>query len=366
MLIIPQQVKVRWNIKNKEHFISKGYPFTKIKDEFVVDVSDLNKGSHSVIKYICDYCTKEFSTEYKTYLTKRENSIIKKDCCKNCTSKKSEEANMFLYGVKNPNQRQEVKEKTKQTNKEKYGVEYPSQSKEIRDKINKTNIEKYGTIYPMQNKDVKEKTRQTNIIKYGGASPMHDDDVKNKVFNTLNEKYGGIGNGSKIIAKKIESTMISKYGIKNMFQDEKVREKANFSLKKSKKHKNSKQQTYIYSITGGEINYPVGRYSLDIAFPDEKIYIEYDGSGHDLPVRMGRMSEEEFSAKEKERSRVLYGKGWKELRIISFNDKLPDKIVLKEMIDKNIKKILENNFLKTIKISINNLENIKLSRVKGE
>ena len=56
----------------------------------------------------------------------------------------------------------------------------------------------------------------------------------------------------------------------------------------------SKQQLYIHSLLGGELNYCTGKCFLDIAFLDEKIYLEYDGGGHDLSVKLGNMSKEEF------------------------------------------------------------------------
>lgn len=366
MLKLPQKVQVRWNSKNKYHFIEKGYKFTKIKDYFYADINDLNIGSNSNITYICDYCKNEYEIQYKVYIRKLEKSAIKKDCCNSCQSIKTKESNLLKYGVENPNQRVEVREKTKHTNLERYGFEYPSQSLEVKNRTIQTNINKYGTKYVLQSKEIRDKIKSTNLNKYGGNTPMSDDNVKEKLKNTMNQKYGGLGNGSPILSKKIQNTMLKKYGVKSPVQLEEVREKANKMLNNSKKHKSSKQQEYILKVCGGKLNYPVGRYSLDIAFPKDKIYIEFDGSGHDLPVRMGNMTKERFLEKEKTRSNVLYQKGWKELRIVSLNDKLPLENKLKEIINKNIDKLKETKALKKIKIDFNKLENINLYRVKGE
>lgn len=102
----------------------------------------------------------------------------------------------------------------------------------------------------------------------------------------------------------------------------------------------SQQQEYIHSLVGGELNYPVNNSSLDIAFPEEKIYIEYDGSGHDLSVKLGEKTNEEFQEKEKKRNYALFRLGWKSIRIISKKDYLPSDIKIKEIIKigKNILK----------------------------
>src|SRR5690606_3397638 len=87
-MLLDQLVKVSWNGANKKYYVSKGYSFTTIGDEFEVDVNDLSKGSHSLVKFICDYCNGENQvTEenkwktYKNYLANRKNT--EKDCCSN-------------------------------------------------------------------------------------------------------------------------------------------------------------------------------------------------------------------------------------------------------------------------------------------
>ncbi|MGG0308442.1 hypothetical protein ABEY43_06490 [Priestia megaterium] len=85
----------------------------------------------------------------------------------------------------------------------------------------------------------------------------------------------------------------------------------------------SSQQNFIHEVIGGKLNYPVKNYSLDIAFPDEKIYVEYDGGGHDLAVKFGELAQEEFAQKERRRYYSLRSLGWKEIRIVSRNDIVP-------------------------------------------
>jgi hypothetical protein len=62
------------------------------------------------------------------------------------------------YGVDNPLNHPNIREKINNTIKEKYGVNYPSQCKEIQDKIIETYIKKYGYKNPMQNAEISEKS----------------------------------------------------------------------------------------------------------------------------------------------------------------------------------------------------------------
>ena len=144
---------------------------------------------------------------------------------------------------------------------EKYGVENPMQRQEIKDKVAKTNMERYGFTSAVQSPEIREKIRQT--FYKNGTTPC------------------------------------------------------------------SKQQEYIHNILCGQLNYPVKTSSLDIAFPDEMIYLEYDGSGHKMSVIFGTFTEEEFIKRERNRTYGLLRSGWKEIRIISTNDLLPsDQIIL--------------------------------------
>ena len=74
-------------------------------------------------------------------------------------------------------------------------------------------------------------------------------------------------------------------------------------------------------------------YSLDIAFPDLEIAISYDGGGHNLSVKLGNKTEEEFNQEEIIRNNILKRNGWKQIHIISINDKLPSDEILLQMLD---------------------------------
>ena len=84
-----QIVQVKWNNNNKEWYESKGYIFTKRNNVFDIAVKDLMPHSNKKIIVTCDYCGKEYITQYNLILNGRD--VIQKDCCPNCTGKKTSE-----------------------------------------------------------------------------------------------------------------------------------------------------------------------------------------------------------------------------------------------------------------------------------
>jgi hypothetical protein len=86
-ILISKTAIVKWNIKNIEWYIAKGYKFTKIKDKFEVLVEHLTKGSHSLVKVKCD-CEECKTIDTKLIIWKDYiNCILKnnnKYYCKEC------------------------------------------------------------------------------------------------------------------------------------------------------------------------------------------------------------------------------------------------------------------------------------------
>jgi len=125
----------------------------------------------------------------------------------------------------------------------------------------------------------------------------------------------------------------------------------------------SKQQNYINNIVNGKVNYFFERYYLDIALIDKKIYIEYDGGGHNILIKRGQITKEEFNKKQINRYIFLKSKGWKEIQIISSKDLLPDEELIKNLISKSIK-YLENGH-HVIKIDFDKMK-IKCSQFEED
>lgn len=84
-----QVVQVRWNNTNKNWYESRGYVFTKRNDLFDVFVKDLSLHSDKKIDVTCDYCGDNYKTQYALVMSGRKK--ISKDCCPNCTGKKTSE-----------------------------------------------------------------------------------------------------------------------------------------------------------------------------------------------------------------------------------------------------------------------------------
>jgi len=300
-MIPEQKIEIGINYKNIEHFINKGYENIKCKMTIFVDVNDLPVNSHKKIKIKCDYCETPFDRVYRDHLKFAEKSPVKKDACNECRGLKTKESNLIIYGVESVAHVEDVINKKKRTNLERYGVESPLASQEIKDKIARGNLEKYGVENVFANKEIQEKIYETNFRKYGFKIATQSPEIKGKSV----EKY-----------------------VKTMYEN--------------KTAPTSRQQQYFHDILGGELNYPVGKLMLDIAFPKEKLYIEYQGSGHNLDVKLGKMTEEEFLKRERSRYYFLRNKGWKMIEIISNKDYIPLQDQIINMF-KYAKKKLENN-----------------------
>ena len=180
-----------------------------------------------------------------------------------------------------------ISKKSAQTNMKRYGTKVASQNEEIKEKMKKTIIERCGVDNAMKNEEIKERLCETNLKKRGVPYPSQSKEVRNKI---------------------------------------------NESFYRNNTQKVSKQQLYLHHILGGELNYPIEYYSSDICFPTDKLIIEYDGSGHELNIKFGRITEEEHLQKEIIRFNTLKRNGYKQIHIISKHDFLPSNDVLFQML----------------------------------
>lgn len=278
LLLENETIEIEWTRRGKHIYTNKGYVFTRIGDKFQVKQTDISKKSHYLVKVLCDYCGKEYQTRMADYTRSLEvNPEIQKSSCKDCKPKKSEEICMMKYGVKTTLQLDEVKEKIKATNLERYGFENVSANKDILQKRINTTLERHGVEHPAQNKEIRQ--------------------------------------------KQIDTT-IERYGVPYSFLNEEVRNKGRESLHANGNVTTSRQQCYIHNLVGGELNYPIGKYNIDILLDD--IVIEYNGGGHNLQVKFGNISEEDFVKRERSRDYYLKRRGYKLIKIETKRDRLPD------------------------------------------
>lgn len=308
MPILTKEVEVMPMGKAIQHYKDKGYD-VKHKQLLIVSVDDLPKGSDAKVEVLCDMCHKnQMMVKYNNY-----NRIIKNTgsyVCRECASQKRRKTNQKRYGTSFPIQLELFKEKREQTYLERYGVTNYAQTKECLEKMKQTCVEKYGVEYSSQFPATKEKTKQTNLERYGAEYPAQTEEVKEKLRNTLQERYG--------VDSPMKLPMFKEKLVKKMYQNGTQR--------------TSRQQFYLQQLYGGELNYPIKYYDVDICFPDENFIIEYDGSGHNLSVKFGDYTQEEFNQREVIRSNILKREGYKQMRIISRYDKLPYDNILFQML----------------------------------
>jgi hypothetical protein len=332
-MLLTKEVEITLTGKMIKYYNDLGYEGGH-HDKIMVKIEDLSPGSKAKVDVLCDYCKKNvISITYKGYNKLRGD----KCACPDCLNMKKQELCMEKYGVKSTLQLPSIREEIKKTNLAKYGAEVPSknaivqqkiintclekygvtnpfQSEYVKDKIRKSMVEKYGEENPMQVKEIKDKAEKTNLQRYGTKAPAQSEEVKNKLINTMNERYGG--NGASC--------------------NEEVKKKIVKSLCDNKNMACSSQQKYLHNLYGGKLNYPYEYYALDIYLPEYNIDVEYNGSGHDLIVKLDRMSQSEFDQKEIIRSNIIKRKGFKRMTIISSKDKLPSDEILLQMLDKAI------------------------------
>lgn len=352
MPIIQKTLIIRWNAKTKEYYENKGYKFTKFKDEFEVQIKDVYPGNKEPVLCQCEYCNEQFKRIFSRAIAiyNKKLKSERKMCCPKCKKYKIEEVNLEKYGYKYPFQSKEILQKTKQSCIENYGVENPFQSEEIKEKIKQTWIKKYGVDNPAKSEIIKQKEKDIFIKKYGNYNPWKNKEVKEKIKQTWIKKYG-VDHPMKNeeyknkLLKKVKETNLKKYGYELPLQSKEIRLKCLTTLCNGNKIVYSRQQKYICDILNGKLNYQVGNNVLDIAFPEKMLYIEYDGSGHNLAFEKFGMDKNEFKQKEINRQYYLKSLGWKLIRIISRKDLLPNQKDLQKLINICKNNIVNNSWI---------------------
>lgn len=241
------------------------------------------------------------------------------------------------YGVDNVSKNSDIQNKKKETFIEKLGVTSPLKSEKCLEKLKQTNLKKYGCEYTLQNEEIREKGRQTNLKKYGSVYPSQNSEIKEKIKQTNLKKYG-VESILKLPEFHEHSRIVDmeKYGVYHHLQNPEILSKQKNTFYKNDSCPTSKQQKYLHNLYGGELNYPFKSYNMDICIPDKQLNIEYDGSGHNMNVVFGNMSQKEFNRKEMIRNIIITKAGYKQIRILSLKDRLPSDDVLKQMLSDSL------------------------------
>lgn len=299
-MLLTKEVEIKIRKDTCNHYRGKGYD-CNIGDIITVRTSDLPIHSGIKVQYKCDYpdCEEIITLRYEDYYKKRERKYASLgDFCNR--------------------HNKEMKTKwMKQNEPEAYKNDY----KNRQEKIIKTCQEKYNCNNPMQNEDVKNVLKNSMVEKYGVENPMQVHKFREKLHQTLIENNPEL----ELVEQKDGRIYYKKNGIPC-----------------------SKNQKYISELYNGKINEYINGYYIDILLQD-KIYFEYDGSGHDLGVKMGKITEEEFKNKEIKRYYILKNKGYKQISFISKSKrKLPsDEVLLniKEISIEYLKSKDENHWI---------------------
>ena len=127
--------------------------------------------------------------------------------------KRRQKSCLERYGVRNPLQVAEIKQKVIDTNKQRYGGQ-PAANKSIQAKIRQTNIDRYG-----QAAFNYAKSEQTCIKKYGVTNVSQLESTKAKVRKSLSERYlADITSPmqAEAVKEKARQTVLEKYGVDNV------------------------------------------------------------------------------------------------------------------------------------------------------
>lgn len=336
-LIVPQTIKVRTNGMTCKHYREKGYEFKKCGDFIEVDVLDLPKGSHEMVKIICDVCGNTAEICYKYFIESRKKGVLISCGSNSCKSKRYEDTCIKKYDVRNVAQSKEIQDKMEATNLERYGCKNAMQNKKIQNKTRETCKKKYGVDNPSKAQEVKDKKRKTCQLHYGCDCSLQDKGVREKIEQTNLEKYGAKNPfESKEIKEKIKQTNSEKYGVEHVMQNEKIKNKVFDSFQFNGTGPSSRAQRYICHLLNGILNKHMCGSLVDIYMEKENIVIEHDGSGHFLrdKINGNALPTKESLLYEKRREDKVISNGYKMIRFIATKDKIPSDEVILNLVNK--------------------------------
>lgn len=322
IIIIPNQ-KIEINTRRHDvanYYKSKGYD-VQLNKLFIIDAEDLMHGSGKEIWVKCDYCDEKYKMPYKVYFKNVLSCIVQKCACDKCSRKKATEIYRLKYGVDNPMQRKEIKNKAIETNIKRYGVDNPMKNKEIQLKVQETCYERYGYISPLQTKELQDKIKQKRIDKYGVEYIFQSPELRKKAVQTFNDKYGGVSPMcSKDIQEKAHQTNLKKYGNIHPLSVDDILSKCSITRFQNGTCIVSNEQYRISKMFNGIVNYPIGRYNVDVLL-DNNIVLEYDGGAHDIDIKHKHLTYDEFIEREKYRAQYIIDKGYKLIHFINKKDR---------------------------------------------
>jgi len=212
-MIIDTKTKIKLTKKLINKYNYNGNP----GDVIEIDIENLPNNSMKLIKVKCDICESERSLPYRTYM----KNYLKYNLytCYGCSRIKYEKTSIIKFGVNNPMQNDEIKNRLKDTILNKYGREFYLQTDDKKEKGTQTCLTKYGVENPMQDTKIKNKAKNTKREKYGD----HYEKITEKIIKTKKEKYG---EHYEKITEKINLTNVKKYGCDYPLQNKDIYNKS--------------------------------------------------------------------------------------------------------------------------------------------
>ena len=221
--------------------------------------------------------------------------------------------------------------KAQNTCLKKYGISESASLESTKRKRRETCLEKYGVPNAMQSEYFRQKASETDLLTYGCKHHIASAEVREKIKRTMLERYGTtcVTSLPAVSAKRV-ATNRKKYGVDHVLQSPEVRAKGCQTMYQNGpcSVRSSRQQCYIASLFNGELNVPFGVFYADCFLRNENLIIEYNGSGHDLSVRLGRETPENFALKEEKRCNYFISQGFNMFVLQSSTDRLPPEEVL--------------------------------------
>jgi len=290
MLILEREIEmIAVTEKNANYYRNKGYN-VQLRIPFNVKPIDLPPGSNKKVWVKCDYCGKEYQMVFQKYIKRVLEATVHKCACRECEHLKIAESNMINYGM-STNALPEVKARKLQSNRDNYGVDNPMQLKKFQDKQKQTMVDRYGVEYSAQSSTLRAKTINTWMTNYGVNHPSKSNEI----------------------LEKRNKNNLEKYGVEHTLQLDSVREQIAQTSYKNSTCKVSAEQLHLKELFSADLNYPIGKYNADLLLADDVI-LELDGSGHELNILYGNVSQEEFQRKEERRTRYILSQGYKIIR----------------------------------------------------
>lgn len=278
-MLLTKEVEIKITKANISYYKEKGYLVSE-KDVIFIKTIDLQPQSEKRVIYKCDECGETINLSWASYLKKKEkNYSVLGDFCNKCSKKKRAK---WL----------------KQKNLLSYQLDYQNRQK----KREKTCLEKYGENNIMKTEKGKMSLEKTLLEKYGVDNIMKLPETREKIAKAL-----GTTNDIEKFYSKNGKEFYKYNGVPC-----------------------SGNQKHLQKLLGGELNYFLKYYTLDLFFEKDNLYLEYNGTGHNLSVIMGKKTFEEFEKDELKRYYILKSLGLKQIIFSSLkNRKLPsDQMIL--------------------------------------